>query len=234
MTRARHTDVPLMIDLSTWNLTLPQGRPPLTIATARLASDYQSDYFRRTPDGVVFWAPVNGSHTSNSEYPRTELRETQSNGKPFNWRYARMDSQLRASLRIDTLPSSRRVVIGQIHSDGWGSGDAAPLVKLVYQLRLDQGRILAQVRSRPDDATTKEFTVLDGIPMGRRFSYRLGVSHEGVLSISVNDQKLTQQLDPQWANQGLYFKAGVYLQDNRGPVSEGGQATFSELSIHHQ
>ena len=47
-------------------------------------------------------------------------------------------------------------------------------------------------------------------------------------------QALEQQLDPQWVYQGLYFKAGLYLQDNRGPSSEGGRATFSELRVSHQ
>lgn len=223
-----------MFDLSTWNLTLPEGRPARTISTPALQRDYQSPYFHRSADGVEFWVPVNGSHTRNSEFPRTELRETRSDGSPYTWRYPNVDSLLRATLHVDAVPSMRRMVIGQIHSDGAGSGDAAPLLKLVYQLRLDQGRVLAQIRERPGDATAITYTVLDGIPLGRSFDYRIGVSRTGVLSIEVNDQRLVRQLDPRWARQGLYFKAGLYLQDNRGPASEGGRATFSALSIMHR
>ncbi|MCL8040811.1 polysaccharide lyase family 7 protein, partial [Pseudomonas aeruginosa] len=124
--------------------------------------------------------------------------------------------------------------IGQIHSDGSNSGQAAPLVKLLYQLRLDQGRVQALVRERPDDGGTRAYTLMDGIPLGQSFSYRIGVSRSGLLSVSVNGSALEQQLDPQWAYQGLYFKAGLYLQDNRGPSSEGGRATFSELRVSHQ
>lgn len=128
-----------MPDLSTWNLTIPQGRPAITISTSQLQRDYRSDYFQRTADGIRFWVPVNGSHTRNSEFPRSELRETLSSGRPYNWRYARADNWLEATLRIEAVPSTRRMIIGQIHSDGSNSGQAAPLVKLLYQLRLDQG-----------------------------------------------------------------------------------------------
>lgn len=223
-----------MLDLSTWNLTIPQRGPAATISTAMLSRDYQSPYFQRNANGVVFWVPVNGAHTNGSEYPRTELRETLPNGALYSWRYAKADNLLVATLRVDAVPSSRRMVIGQIHSDGSSSAEALPLVKLVYQQRLNLGRVQALVRDRPDDITTRTYTVYDGIPQGEAFSYRLGVSRSGVLSIQVKDGQLTQQLDPQWAHQGLYFKAGLYLQDNRGPASEGGRATFSNLSIHHQ
>lgn len=205
-----------MPDLSTWNLTIPQGRPAITISTSQLQRDYRSDYFQRTADGIRFWVPVNGSHTRNSEFPRSELRETLSSGRPYNWRYARADNWLEATLRIEAVPSTRRMIIGQIHSDGSNSGQAAPLVKLLYQLRLDQGRVQALVRERPDDGGTRAYTLMDGIPLGQSFSYRIGVSRSGLLSVSVNGSALEQQLDPQWAYQGLYFKAGLYLQDNRG------------------
>lgn len=151
-----------MPDLSTWNLTIPQGRPAITISTSQLQRDYRSDYFQRTADGIRFWVPVNGSHTRNSEFPRSELRETLSSGRPYNWRYARADNWLEATLRIEAVPSTRRMIIGQIHSDGSNSGQAAPLVKLLYQLRLDQGRVQALVRERPDDGGTRAYTLMDG------------------------------------------------------------------------
>ncbi|MCP8464965.1 polysaccharide lyase family 7 protein [Pseudomonas sp. ZM23] len=223
-----------MLDLSTWNLTTPQRGPAATVSTAMLRRDYQSPYFHRSASGVEFWVPVNGAHTHGSEFPRTELRETSPSGALLSWRYPNADNLLVATLRVDAVPSSRRMVIGQIHSDGRSSAEALPLVKLVYQQRLDQGRVQALVRDRPDDAATRTYTVYDGIPLGTAFSYRLGVSRSGILSIQVNDGQLRQQLDPQWAHQGLYFKAGLYLQDNRGPATEGGRATFSNLTIFHQ
>lgn len=223
-----------MLDLSTWNLTIPQRGPAATISTAKLGRDYESPYFRRSADGVEFWVPVNGAHTSSSEYPRTELRETKPDGRLATWRYPLAENLMVASLRVESVPSSRRMVIGQIHSNGSGSAEALPLVKLVYQQRLDKARVQALVRDRPDDITTRTYTVYDGIPLGDTFTYRLGVSSSGVLSVQVEDGQVSQQLDTQWAYQGLYFKAGLYLQDNRGPASEGGRATFTDLSIRHQ
>lgn len=223
-----------MLDLSTWNLTIPQRGPAATISTAKLGRDYQSPYFRRSADGVEIWVPVNGAYTSGSEFPRTELRETKPDGRLVTWRYPLAENLMVATLRVEAVPSSRRMVIGQIHSNGSGSAEALPLVKLVYQLRLDKARVQALVRDRPDDITTRTYTVYDGIPLGDTFTYRLGVSSSGVLSVQVEDGKVSQQLDTQWAYQGLYFKAGLYLQDNRGPASEGGRATFTDLSIRHQ
>ncbi|MBG6286978.1 MULTISPECIES: polysaccharide lyase family 7 protein [Pseudomonas] len=223
-----------MLDLSTWNLTIPQRGPAATISTAKLGRDYESPYFRRSADGVEFWVPVNGAHTSGSEYPRTELRETRPDGRLVTWRYPLAENQMVATLRVEAVPSSRRMVIGQIHSNGSGSAEALPLVKLVYQQRLDKARVQALVRDRPDDITTRTYTVYDGIPLGDTFTYRLGVSSSGVLSVQVQDGQVSQQLDTKWAYQGLYFKAGLYLQDNRGPASEGGRATFTDLSIRHQ
>ncbi len=224
-----------MLDLSTWNLTIPQRGPAATISTATLNRDYQSPYFQRSVNGVEFWVPVNGAHTNGTEYPRTELRETSPNGALSFWRYPKADNNLLvATLRVDAVPSSRRMVIGQIHSNGSGSAEALPLVKLVYQQRLNLGRVQALVREHPDDVSTRTYTVYEGIPLGEAFSYRLGVSRSGLLTIQVKDGQVTQQLDPQWAFQGLYFKAGLYLQDNRGPASEGGRATFSNLTIYHQ
>lgn len=93
-----------MPDLSTWNLTIPQGRPAITISTSQLQRDYRSDYFQRTADGIRFWVPVNGSHTRNSEFPRSELRETLSSGRPYNWRYARADNWLEATCASRRCP----------------------------------------------------------------------------------------------------------------------------------
>ena len=36
-----------------------------------------------------------------------------------------------------------------------------------------------------------------------------------------------------WRDKPLYFKAGVYVQDNTGYTSEGGKVTFSKLDIDH-
>ncbi|MDH2201402.1 polysaccharide lyase family 7 protein [Pseudomonas oleovorans] len=53
-----------MLDLSTWNLSIPTEPTPITITTQRLNNGYESRYFRRNADGsVTFWVPVTGSTT---------------------------------------------------------------------------------------------------------------------------------------------------------------------------
>ncbi|KAB0545817.1 polysaccharide lyase family 7 protein, partial [Pseudomonas palleroniana] len=76
-----------MIDLSTWNLSIPEGSPPATIETSQLVQGFQDQYFHSDSGTVFFWAPVTGATTTNAIYPRSELRETYSNGTLRNWLY---------------------------------------------------------------------------------------------------------------------------------------------------
>ena len=100
-----------------------------------LRRDYQSPYFHRSANGVELWVPVNGAHTQGSEFPRTELRETLPSGALHAWRYPKADNLLVATLRIDAVPSSRRMVIGQIHSTDVPGSQNDPLLKLQYHYR---------------------------------------------------------------------------------------------------
>ena len=40
--------------------------------------------------------------------------------------------------------------------------------------------------------------------------------------------------EPTWAVKPLYFKAGVYTQDNTGYETEAGAARFDLLTIEHR
>ena len=42
-----------MLDLTTWNLSIPTDPSPTTISTAQLNNGYKSGYFRRNDDGRV-------------------------------------------------------------------------------------------------------------------------------------------------------------------------------------
>ncbi|MGV8259742.1 polysaccharide lyase family 7 protein, partial [Pseudomonas aeruginosa] len=105
-----------MIDLSTWNLTIPTEPTPQVITTQQLNNGYQSRYFQQGNDGgLVFWVPIDGSHTEDSTYPRTELRETQADGSLDNWYYWQADNELRVTMSVEKVPSKNKVIIGQIH-----------------------------------------------------------------------------------------------------------------------
>jgi len=220
-----------MIDLATWNLSVPVGTPPATIDTPKLVSGFKNQYFHSNTGTLFFWAPVTGTRTENAIYPRTELRETFSNGTLRNWLYPDADNSLRATLAVNQVPSSGKLVIGQIHA----YDSQKPLVKLEYQYKSTTatGNIVAKVRMRPDDAEGRVITIASGVKLDRDFSYLIHLSPGGALGISAAGSQWDSQISSTWRNKPLYFKAGVYVQDNSGNSQEGGKVTFSKLDIDH-
>ncbi|RRV07379.1 polysaccharide lyase family 7 protein [Pseudomonas sp. v388] len=218
-----------MIDLATWNLSVPVGIPAATIATQQLVSGYQDGYFK-SGNTLFFWAPVTGSTTDNAKFPRTELRETTPDGRANNWTYPQADNFLRAALTVNQVPSSGKIVIGQIHA----FQSTEPLLKVEYQYKekLKTGNIVAKLRRSPD-AEIEVITVAQGVPMNERFSYSIHLTPAGNLSVNAYDSVWNVKLDSAWSTRLLYFKAGVYTQDNTGYATEGGAATFYKLTINH-
>ncbi|MGN8278519.1 polysaccharide lyase family 7 protein [Pseudomonas sp. SMV71] len=221
-----------MIDLTTWNLTIPEGSPAVTIETPRLAQGFKNEYFHSDTGTLFFWSPVTGTKTANAIYPRSELRETYSNGTLRNWLYSAADNQLRATLAVNQVPSTGKIVIGQIHT----KDSTNPMVKLEYQYKTktSTGNIVAKVRMRPDDAEGQVITVATGVKLDRNFTYMIHLSPKGALGISAAGYNWRTTIDPSWKDKPLYFKAGVYVQDNTGYTTEGGKVTFSQLEIQHK
>jgi hypothetical protein len=220
-----------MIDLATWNLSIPVGIPATTINTPVLVGGYQDYYFKSLDGRVLFWTPVNGTTTANASYPRSELRETLASGALRNWTYPGAQHTLSAQLSISQVPSTGKIVIGQIHAHG----SSRPMLKLEYQYKTKTAtaNLVAKIRNSPDDAEGAVLTVLSGIPLNQTFNYRITLTPQGVLQVQVNDRLLTRTLNSSWAAKPLYFKAGVYVQDNSGYETEAGAATFYDLRISH-
>ncbi|MCO8310230.1 polysaccharide lyase family 7 protein [Pseudomonas mandelii] len=220
-----------MIDLETWNLSVPVGSPPYTVETTRLVDGFKDQYFHSDTGTLFFWSPVTGTRTENAIYPRTELRETYSNGTLKNWYYPDADNFLRATLTVSKVPSTGKIVIGQIHA----FKSQKPMVKLEYQYKdySETGNIVAKVRMHPDDDTARVITIATGIKLDREFSYLIHLSPGGALGISAAGYQWDTDISAMWRDKPLYFKAGVYVQDNTGYTSEGGEVTFSKLDIDH-
>jgi hypothetical protein len=220
-----------MIDLAMWNLSVPVGVPATTIETPVLAGGYQDHYFQSKNGASFFWAPVNGSTTENAKYPRRELRETYPDGSLHNWTYPSADHFLRAALSVSQVPSTGKLVIGQIHA----YKSAMPLLKLEYQYKAYavSGNIVAKVRLAPE-APIQVITLASGIALDQRFTYVLHLTPKGSLTINLNETKWSTRLDSAWASKPLYFKAGVYPQDNSGYETEAGAARFDKLGIEHR
>ncbi|NMX90067.1 MULTISPECIES: polysaccharide lyase family 7 protein [unclassified Pseudomonas] len=220
-----------MIDLSTWNLSIPVGTPPATIDTPKLLSGFKGKYFQAEGSSVQFWSPVTGTRTENAIYPRSELRETYADGRLRNWTYPEADNYLRATLAINQVPSSGKIVIGQIHA----YDSQKPLVKVEYQYKekTQTGSIVAKVRMRPDDSKGRVIIVAENVPLQRNFTYVIHLNKAGLLSIEAANGQWNERLGAAWGKKPLYFKAGVYVQDNSGDSKEGGKVTFAKLDIDH-
>lgn len=220
-----------MIDLAIWNLSIPVGVPATTIDTPVLAGGYQDHYFQSKDGAIFFWSPVNGTTTENAKYPRSELRETYANGSAHNWLYTQADNYLNATLSVSQVPSTGKIVIGQIHA----YKVSTPLLKLEYQYKTKtaDGNIVAKLRMTPD-SEIEVLTIAQGIKLDQVFRYMLNLKPDGTLAIGLNNTQWSTQIAPSWASQLLYFKAGVYTQDNTGYETEAGAARFDQLSIEHR
>ncbi len=223
------------MDLSHWKLTLPVDAAgtaaghPLEISAAQLSAGYtHPEYFQRGLDGqLIFWCPVTGARTENTKYARCELREVINPTDDNVCWSAKGTHIMDVSCRVMDVPSGQKVVIGQIH--GY-SGNANPLIKLQFF----KGRVEALVKDKARGGRDIKLTFPE-VGLDKEFVYQIKL-HDGLLSVTVNG--VTQSVnvfetDPAWADQTLYFKAGVYPQDNEGPPTEGARVSFSKLQVTH-
>ncbi len=201
-----------------------------SITAAQLTAGYSNAlYFYTGPDGAMtFWAPVTGATTSGSSYPRSELREQISPpSNSSNW-FGFGTHTLDAQCRVTQVPSTAKVIIGQIH--GY-TGAALPLVKLQYS----SGTIEALIKTNANDTLTDKKYIYSFVGLSNSITYQIKMVN-GLISITINGstQSLNVfQTDPDWATNTLYFKAGSYCQDNAGATNEGGRVAFYSLTRSH-
>ncbi|MBC3950918.1 polysaccharide lyase family 7 protein [Pseudomonas folii] len=216
-----------MIDLSVWNLTLPIETPALTVTTARVSS-LNSPYFKVSSNGIVMWAPVTGSHSGTSDYPRTELRETLSNGNALNWLYNSGTNTMVGALMVNQVPSTGKIVVAQIHA----KNAPTPLLKMVYRYTAKGGFVDLEYRVKPADEKSPVMYSTP-MPMNKAFTYSIQMAPTGKLTVMINNVAAQTTLNPAWYGYAFYFKAGVYTLDNVGYPTEGGKVTYTNLSTSH-
>ena len=201
-----------------------------SIPATQLVAGYSNAlYFYTEQDGaMVFWAFVLGATTSGSSYPRSELREQISPpSNSSNW-VAYGTHVLEAHCKVTQVPSSGKVIIGQIH--GY-TGAALPLVKLQY----NKGTIEVLIKTNAnDDLTDRKYTFMN-VGLSNSIHYQIQVVN-GLIAVAVNGMTNSLnvlQTDPDWATNTLYFKAGSYCQDNAGTIDEGSRVAFYALERWH-
>ncbi|UUY06505.1 polysaccharide lyase family 7 protein [Pseudomonas sp. J452] len=219
-----------MIDLSYWDLSIPEGNPVIVIESPQLVAGYNDQYFKPAGGSIQFWAPVSGTSTNLSDYPRTELREAYADGKPRNWLYTEGTATLSARLEVNQLPSVGGVIVGQIHA----KDNPYPFLKLSYRLDRGVGYLDVTLRKKPTDSASPVVLTYKSMPLNTAFDYSFKVSPSGRLDVNVAGMQYSTTVNSAWAKKAFYFKTGNYIPDNQGPTTEGGRVTFHDIKVGHQ
>jgi hypothetical protein len=236
-------------DLTHWKLTLPDASEvmPWTLA----AGYTKANVFYTNPlnGGMTFRCPNIASSTANSNYSRTELREmldplnSSAKDNSNNWT-PEQGGKLKARLKVDRVSTTGesgkvgRVIIGQIHGP-----DTEP-VRIYFHKKPGEakGRIYLGMETYSGSNTFSTDIVKntngDGIALGELFTYVISLQGTYMkIDIIRNSGAVTNSyikyIDSAYLGKNMYFKAGVYNQNNTGTTSDYAQATFYSLTHTH-
>ncbi len=222
-----------IINLSCWKITLPieeldGSRLPMTIEQPDLSNFSLSPWFEvnKEENGVIFRAPVNAPTTKNSDYPRSELRETEC-GKKENtfWSSTKGIHTMYLDQAITAIPKKKAdVVVGQIHGD---DDD-------IVVIRLEDKKLFV-ARSKSNLCTLDE-----NYSLGKRFNIKFVVK-DGIINIYYNNNQQPSCFLEKNVSKA-YFKAGIYTQSNCETEGNStlcnsenyGEVIIYEISVTHQ
>jgi hypothetical protein len=213
--------------------------------------------------GLTFRARNHGDTTSGSHFPRSELREMlapigSAKAAANNWVISTspdaakraaggVDGTMRATLTVDHVSTTGgaakvgRVVVGQIH------GPSTEVIRLYYHKRPADAR--GAIYFAHDDPKSGESVFVpilgdpkhlnppDGIALGEPWSYEIQVVGR-TLTVKVTPHgrpttTVTHPIHAGYDGLALYFKVGVYNQNNTGEPGDYVQATFHALTHSH-
>jgi hypothetical protein len=252
------------IDLSNWKVTLPIPRsdgkplevsPPevLNYATNEILKPF---FYNDSLDGaLVFYTYQGGATTTNSTYPRTELREQLVAGSnSTNWTFAE-GGRMRGTLSVPEISKKsngdyHRTIIMQIHGRltdqqkgliGASDNNAPPVLKIYWQ----NNKVYVRTKQLKDTSDTyQEMLHTDAWEddNGRYFAREVGTDSFN-LEVVASDGRLTVSLDnnetfvyddihmQKWGVFENYFKAGNYL----GTTDQGSfsRVKYYNLEVKH-
>ncbi len=136
-----------------------------------------------------------------------------------------------------------RVIIGQIHASNDEPcrlyyrklpGNTKGAIYFAHEPTTSAEQWHEMIGSRSDNAPDPE----DGIALGEKFSYEIKVEGNDLTVTIVRPgkpdvQKVVDMTDSGFADDWMYFKAGVYNQNNSGEDGDYCQASFFALSNAH-
>lgn len=162
-----------------------------------------------------------------------------------------IDGQLNVELAVNHVTSTGedyqigRVIIGQIHANDDEParlyyrklpGNSHGAIYLAHEILGGDDIYYEIIGSRSNSASNDE----QGIPLNEKFSYTIAVSgHELTITIvKSNGTEFKQIIDMSQSGydqggQYMYFKAGVYNQNNSGDPHDYVQATFYQIDNSH-
>jgi hypothetical protein len=247
-------------DLSHWKLQLPtiggvptgSGGSVDEVQPSALVAGFTNNYFFTGPDGAMtFWVPDNGSTTSGSAHPRSELREELIAGNDnTNWTVYGTHI-LTAQCKVLQVPSDTgKVCIGQIHEPNTRpDGSASAGNEHMIMFDLNSKKIYANINLDGNQSSTFSTNFVSGssVALGNTVNYTMSVIN-GVLTISVNNVTNSWDLLSGTNYQGhiatnwdtaslntVYFKAGDYNQTTNqcNCSTDGAQVAFYSLTRYH-
>lgn len=220
-----------VLDLANWKLTLPVDEvSPAGADSIYPLSNYQYDPWFIAPSSttVRFRANAGGATTSGSYYPRSELRELNSDGTAAAW--DPMDGiqhvmSVKESISAGTLSVKPQVVGAQIHDS---SDD---IIEIRYERASGTSGTLF-VESQGTNVGTLSSTYVEGTAFNltiRADSRGIAVYYNGVNKLS--------GFWPASSVGGWYFKAGAYVQSNtsngEASAAYGEVVISSPLTVSH-
>ncbi len=210
-----------ILDLTNWKETLPIGSSssPIEINQPTLATYVKDPYFvvNSGCNGVQFRAPVNGVSTSNSGYPRSELREMANNGTTnASWTTKSGVHTMFIDEAITAIPQTKRhIVAGQIHD---ASDD-------VIVIRLEYPKLFIDINGVTGPTLDANYV------LGRRFTVKF-VASDRQINIYYNGST-TPSYTLKKIGSGYYFKAGAYTQSNCTKETSCSSSNYGEVNIYN-
>ena len=215
-------------NFSGWTLQtpFPKGTGIQEIAMPELATYSSSCFYTDTSTGTsaVFFAPENGAHTQNSQFPRSELREL----KDFDIDSKGGTHVANATVRVLTDGTQHAITIGQLHGILAGGGSCS----IIIELEWEAGDIVAHLRDKACKGV--KFTVGSGYKFGDPISYQMIAVGNTVQVIT--DSGSMKPYSYSWfegTSYSAYFKAGSYLQSSGTSSSIGGTVILDALVTRH-
>ncbi|MEG0634844.1 MAG: polysaccharide lyase family 7 protein [Pseudomonas sp.] len=169
-----------------------------------------------------YWCSVQGGTSGTSKTPRTESRQTLPDSPvSFNWIRGSAKHSMAGRVRVESAPSSGKVIVGQIH----GLNAPNPFLMVIWW----NGFVRIDARDKP--SSTTRTLLKKAIPLGQPFEYSVQVDATGELSVQLDTLFGTATVNTAWDKFPFYFKAGSYVIDNEGPVTEGGWVVYESFDV---